>query len=147
MSGMVKSAGAGLAALVLYINSTFGEVFYILVGLLVLDAILNYADEKGYLQKLSWYSVSSGAAFYVQNASMSGIQIARGLIVLLAIHELTQVSFKIKGLYADYKASHPTDALPDTSTVNNDLDQLAAKVAALLQTPSESLKSEGPNGE
>lgn len=131
MKMAIKGGAYSLMGIMLWINGNFGEVFYILAGLLLIDALLNYQDEKAYLQKLMVYFVSAGSAFYVQNASMAGIPMARGLMVALAIHELAQVTIKAKELLTTWKAAHP-DQGPTADQMSMDLDKVAALVTAQL---------------
>ncbi len=131
MKMAIKGGAYSLMGLVLWINGNFGEVFYLLAGLLLIDALLNYQDEAAYLQKLMVYLVSAGSAFYVQNASMAGIPMARGLMVALAIHELAQVSIKAKDLLAKWKFSHPGQE-PQADQIGGNIDQLAALVTAQI---------------
>jgi len=129
----IKAGGYGFAAVIFYLNANFGEAFYVLAGLLLVDALLNYKDESVYLQKLMVYLVSSGSAFYVQNASLSGIPMARGLMVALAIHELAQVTIKVKELLKAWKVNHPGQAV-EADQMNANLDKIAAMLSAQLLT-------------
>jgi len=133
MNVYLKTAGYGIMGIFFYINSNFGEAFYVLAGLLLVDALLNYKDEAVYLQKLMVYLVSAGSAFYVQNASMAGIPLARGLIVALALHELAQVTIKATALLQAYKATCPT-AAPEIDMAAAQLAQLATLITTQLNT-------------
>lgn len=131
MKMAIKGGAYSIAAIMLWINGNFGEVFYLLAGLLILDALLNYKDEAAYLQKLMIYFVSAGSAFYIQNASLAGIPMARGLMVALAIHELAQVTLKAKDLITAWKASHPGQE-PQADQMTSNLNQIATLVTAQI---------------
>lgn len=131
MKMAIKGGAYSVGAFLLWINGNFGEAFYLLAGLLLIDALLNYKDEAAYLQKLMVYLVSSGSAFYVQNASMAGIPMARGLMVALALHELAQVTIKVKELLAAYKARQPAQ-VTQVEQITGSIDQLAALVTAQI---------------
>lgn len=122
-----KAGGAGILAMVAWITSTFGEAFYVLAALLILDMMLNYANETQFIQKTGNILIGTAAAFYIQNISMSGIEIAHGLVIVLALNELTQVGTTLKARLDAYKSSHPSD----TPAVDADqllVDQITEKV-------------------
>lgn len=146
------AAGMGLA---LWLDTNFGMTLYLVAALLLVDAVLNYKDEAVYLQKLMIYLVSTGGAFYVQNASLSGIPLAKGLMIALAVHELTQVSTKIMALLDQYKAAHP-DKMAAINTIEADAQSLfnvwfnemqKQKLNQPAQAATQTPPKEGDNGE
>lgn len=158
----LKAGGAGVVAVAAWITSTFGEAFYALAVLLILDMILNYANEKEFIQKMGNYMIGTAAAFYVQNMSMTGIQIAHGLVIVLALNELTQVGGTIRIKLAAYKTLHPGEA-PAIDATTLLVNQVTAKVLAGINAgastpanvqtiippvpPMAGVKKEGVNGE
>lgn len=91
MTAIWKAGAGAVVAVGIWLDVNFGTAIYILAGFLVIDALLNYKNEEAYLKKLAYYAVSAASTFYLQNASLSGIPMARGIIVILATHEVYQV--------------------------------------------------------
>ena len=140
-----KAGGAGIAVVMAWITTNFGEAFYVLAVLLIIDMILNYANETQFIQKTGNILLGTAAAFYIQNMTMTGLEIAHGLVIVLALNELTQVGTAIKAKLTAYKASNPSDA----SAVDAGqllVDQITAKVLEGLYPKEEIIysKAAGP---
>ena len=126
----VKLGGLGISAVILWITGTFGEAFYLLAALLLLDFALNYKDELIFMQKAGYMLLGTASAFYVQNVSNANINIAKGLIVVLAVNELGRVFAEVQTIFSNYQKTHqdvPVPTAPQMETiVQNIVKQMQA---------------------
>jgi len=139
MGGVLKTTAYGCTAAILWIDSAFGTAFFVLTALWLINSLLNYKDEQAYLGKMMTYLLSAGGAFYIQNMSSSGIDISKGLVVLLATHELVQLSQKVKDLYSVYQAKQcavNNQPMPDLTNIDALIDQITASVQAKINQPA-----------
>jgi len=127
----LKMAGLSLSAIALWITGNFGEAFYLLAGLLLIDFALNYRDELQFIQKTGYILLSTASAFYIQNVSNSNIDMAKGIIIILAVNELGRVYASLKNFLDTYQKDHPNQP---TTNIEDTLDAAVQKVLLAMQS-------------
>jgi len=133
-STTLKLGGLSISAIALWITGNFGEAFYLLAGLLLIDFVLNYQNELAFIQKTGYIFLSTASAFYIQNASNSNINMAKGIVIILAVNELGRVYQEIKNFLDLYQKNHP-NVSPEVSTnVTDTMDAAVQKILLAMQS-------------
>lgn len=134
MGTTLKIGSLSIGAIALWITGNFGEAFYLLAGLLILDFILNYKDEMKFIQKTGYIFLSTASAFYVQNVSNDHINMAKGIIVVLAVNELGRVAIEIKARIDAYQKSHTGVTPAQVQNADSMIDTITQNVLLKMQS-------------
>ncbi len=63
----LKAMGGAAAGIALWLTANLGEAWWILLGLLALDAVLNYDDEAAWLRRLVAYMATTAITAYMRH--------------------------------------------------------------------------------
>ena len=100
----VKAIIATMGAIMLWVTTNLGEAFYVLVIAYLVDFALNYANRSVFIPKMFNYLGGVAFAYYLQQGhDFNSIPILHGLIVIIALHEVMEVTNELKSKIATFK--------------------------------------------
>lgn len=110
-SGAAKSTAFGIMGVLLWITNNLGIAFYILIAAYILDFALHYSQKQEFIQRITLYLGSTFFSYYLQNTdTFMTIPLLRGLIIMMAVHEVIEVLTEVRTRLKLWKPSDPAQA-------------------------------------
>jgi len=134
MPTSVKAMLAILSSGALWLTNNLGDAFYVLIIAYLIDFVLNYSNRAVFIPKMFNYLGSVAFAYYLQQGyAFNSIPVLRGLIVIIAVHEVMEVSNELKDRLATFKANKAKAPAIFQSLTNDDVIAVEAFLAKMQQ--------------